>query len=168
MSTDFASPESGAINSSSLPETGLANELSRVTRKKSCRGASRGVCAKTAAAVQVNASSANLLQQRKGLSCSLKVASLSSLKLNTCGKLKGPESAGAKESACRAHGGIEIGLHRLRGLAVLCRLVGANGNITPRKWKQTSRPSRAEEFVAFRAATLRKLRSFQELGCGGI
>ena len=71
ISTEFASPESGAINNSSLPETGLANELSRVTRKKSCREQFPGACAKTAAAVQVNASSANPLQQRKGLLLSL-------------------------------------------------------------------------------------------------
>jgi len=78
------------------------------------------------------------------------VASMSSLKLDACGKLKGPGSAGAEESTCRGHGGIEIGLHGLRGLAILCRLVRANGDITPRIIDI------AEEFVPFRAATLKK------------
>ena len=54
------------------------------------------------------------------------------LELDAYGKLKGSGSAGAEESACRADGGIEVGLHGLRGLAVLCRLVRADGDITPR------------------------------------
>jgi hypothetical protein len=54
------------------------------------------------------------------------------LKLNACGKLKGSGSAGAEEAACRADSRIEIALHGLCGLAILCHLVGADGIIAPR------------------------------------
>ena len=54
------------------------------------------------------------------------------LKLDARGKLEGARSAGSEESARRADRRIEVGLHRLCRLAILCGLVRADGDITAR------------------------------------